>query len=388
MTANQPLKVTYLGAYPPRGNPAAIYTRQTVRQLAAAGQVLPTVYAVSDRPRPYGEDVSQQFRQDSRFAHMGIAEHINRSGAQLVMVAHDFDTYGGRHGEFVLDLVQRLEMPYMVTCHHLPASPQAEQREVLSDLCYHSAGVVVSGAIAAHRLQEVYEVAPEKVRTIPHGVPASPAESRAVLKAARGLGGRFVVSSFGHICPGKGLEFGIRATAEVARRHPDILYVIMGRTHPAIHSAQGEAYLSSLMALTAQLEMQDHVRFVDCAPSTDALVECLDMSDAYMTPYLSGEQQASHTLACAVGRGRVGVSTPYPFARELLEEGRGLLARYGDAQSLARCLTSLLESPGMQYQMEQNCRAAGEEMAWPRVASAHTEAMRHACRASHQRVAM
>ena len=180
------------------------------------------------------------------------------------------------------------------------------------------------------------------------------------------------MTTFGLISPGKGLEYGIEAIAKVSKKRRDVIYLILGQTHPCIRKTSGEAYREKLVKLVEKLGVGEHVRFVDKYLDKDEIIRYLQMSDIYMTPYLGKDQAVSGTLAYAVGYGRVVVSTPYSYAKEMLADGRGLLARFRDANSLARHILYVLEHPGEKRDMEMRTLSLGRTMMWSNVANQYT----------------
>ncbi|HBN79944.1 MAG TPA: glycosyl transferase family 1, partial [Ruminococcaceae bacterium] len=208
---------------------------------------------------------------------------------------------------------------------------------------------------------------------IHHGVPLFELPSREALKKQFHLENRTVVSTFGLISPGKGLEYGIEAVALAVKKHPEILYLILGQTHPVIRKKLGEAYRTSLEKKVRELGIEDNVRFVNRYLEKEEIARWLKLSDIYMTPYLGRDQAVSGTLAYAVGYGRAVVSTPYLYAKEMLSNGRGLLAGFEDAASLGSCINFLIEHPEERRKMEEKALQLGRTMTWDAVADRYIE---------------
>jgi glycosyltransferase involved in cell wall biosynthesis len=200
-----------------------------------------------------------------------------------------------------------------------------------------------------------------------------PVSSRERLKAESGLEGRPVISTFGLLSPGKGLEYGIEAIAKVAKNRKDVVYYILGQTHPAFKKASGENYRNSLMAEVSRLGIDDNVVFVNKYLTKEEIIRYLKLSDIYLTPYLGRDQAVSGTLAYAVGYGRVIVSTPYSYAKEMLSQGRGLLAKFSDSESIADCIEYVLDHPKKKEQMEQKTYETGETMLWNHIAQQYKD---------------
>lgn len=372
-TERQNLTIGFLSTYPPRECGIATFTQDLVQALKRSRRFKIEVAAVSDRPYDYGEDVAFQLPQQDRESYEEAARRINRSGVQLLVVEHEYGIYGGECGEYLLELFGRIEKPVVSTFHTVLPEPDQKQKAILRTLCEKSAAVVTMASNSAAVLRGVYGADPDKIRVIPHGVPEFDLPPREQLKREAHLEGRTVVSTFGLISPGKGLEYGIEAIAEAARKHPDIFYLILGRTHPVVKREFGEAYRRSLEKLVADRGLQKNVGFVDRYLTKEELARYLKLSDIYMTPYLGRDQAVSGTLAYAVGYGRAVVSTPYLYAQEVLADGRGMLAEFRDAGSLAGCIGYLAEHPEEKARMEQKAARYGKAMTWPRVAEQYGE---------------
>jgi glycosyltransferase involved in cell wall biosynthesis len=224
-------------------------------------------------------------------------------------------------------------------------------------------------------LQMVYGVSSDKITVIPHGIPDIPYVGQAAQKSKVGLEGRTVILTFGLLSPGKGIENAIRAVAKLALDHPDLLYVILGATHPQILRESGENYRLSLQALTLQLGIEKQVRFVNRFVEMSELTVYLAAADIYVTPYLNEAQAVSGTLAYAFGCGKAVVSTPYWHARELLEQGRGLLVPFGDSPALARALKRLLDDPEYRQRMSAEAYRVGRAHVWNEVAALYAKSM-------------
>ena len=286
---------------------------------------------------------------------------------------HEYGIYGGEWGSFLLDLVEGVKLPVVVTLHTTLSAPNQLQRDILQKICQKSEATVVMAQNTVPLLSDVYSVDREKIVVIHHGVPRMNLPSREELKREAGLEGRTVVSTFGLLSPGKGIEYGIRAIGQVAEKHRDILYLILGQTHPVIKRQYGEEYREQLEELVDELGLKNHVQFVNRYLSKADIMRYLKLSDIYLTPYLGKEQAVSGTLAYAVGCGRVIVSTPYAYAEEMLADGRGLLAEFKDSDSIAKQIQFLLDNPQERKKMEEKTQRLGEEMFWDSVAKRYAE---------------
>ena len=374
MKTDKQMKIAFLSTYPPRECGLATFTQDLILQLIQIPAVRQSqVIAVNNSMHVYDSIVMLELEQHDRQSYTEMAYKINASDIDLLVVEHEYGIYGGDSGEYLLDLVNLLAIPFVTTLHTVLASPLEKQRQILTDLGKKSEKIITMAQNTVGILTDVYDIDPLKIAVIHHGVPNIPMKTRDALKKKNGIEGRPVISTFGLLGPGKGLEYGIDAIARVAQTHKDVIYFILGQTHPAIVKESGEAYRKSLEEKVRQLGLSDNVRFVNKYLTKEEIVRNLKMSDIYMTPYLNKDQAVSGTLAYAAGYGRVIVSTPYSYAREMLSDGRGLLAEFRDADSIADQIEYVLSHPDEKLIMEQKTLAIGQTMMWNLVAKKYKE---------------
>lgn len=373
MTANKKRNIAFLSTYPSRECGLATFTQDLIRELDKISLLNnPKVIAVSDREYTYCDRVIMELSQHDRKSYTETAKAINNSDIELLVIEHEYGIFGGESGEYLLDLVGNLEIPFITTFHTVLPNPLDKQREILRILGGKSAKVVTMAKNTIPILENVYDIPPSKIEMIHHGVPFRILASREKLKEQNGLKDRFVISTFGLLSPGKGLEYGLEAIAKVTEKHKNIIYFILGQTHPSIKAKWGESYREKLLELVHEYRIEDYVRFVNKYLTKDEIITYLKMSDIYMTPYLGRDQAVSGTLAYAVGYGRVVVSTPYNYAKEMLAEGRGLLAEFQDANSLAEKILYVLDNPEAKKEMEKRTQRLGRTMFWGKVAKDYT----------------
>ncbi|MEG6571562.1 glycosyltransferase family 4 protein [[Clostridium] cellulosi] len=371
MSGTKKLNVAFLTTYPPRECGIATFTQDIINELKKSTSVKTGVIAITDQPMHYGEDVRLELKQHDRTSYIETARKINRSDIDVLVVEHEYGIYGGECGEYLLDLIELLEKPIVTTLHTVLPSPSDKQREILKQLCAKSEKVVTMAMNSRKVLEDVYDVDSSKIELIHHGVPDLKLPERDELKKELGLENRIIISTFGLISPGKGLEYGIEAVAQTAKKHPEVLYLILGQTHPVIRKQHGEVYRNSLEKMVRELQAEDNVRFVNRYLTKEEIIRYLKLSDIYMTPYLGKDQAVSGTLAYAVGCGRIIVSTPYSYAKEMLADGRGLLADFEDSASLSECINYVIEHPERKKQMEQKTKLLGDNMKWSVVADCY-----------------
>lgn len=368
--ADDALHLAFVSTYPPRACGIATFTQDLVRELEKVpGIAAPSVVAMEREPLQYGLRVRSTIREQERADYVRAAERLNASSVDVVVIEHEYGIYGGADGEYILDFARALEKPLVTTLHTVLPEPSANQRRILRELGRLSSRVVTMARRSRDLLARVYGIGVDRIEVIPHGVPLlKPSAPKQALKQHYGLAGRSVMSTFGLLSEGKGIEYGIEAVAQVARRHPDLCYLVLGKTHPNIVAQEGERYREKLERLVQQYGIAQNVRFVNRYLTKQEIVDYLALSDIYLTPYLGKDQAVSGTLAYAAGSGKAIVSTPYRYAEEMLADGRGLLAAFRDAGSIASAVERILDAPEAARQMERKMLALGRGMFWDRVA--------------------
>lgn len=372
-------RVAVIGNYQPRRCGIATFTTDIVGALAAAAPATDwPVVAMNDIPQGY--DYPPQVRltidQHDPRAYGRMAATLNAANVDLVLLQHEYGIFGGVAGDDLLRLTDALRAPLVTTLHTILAEPDADQRRVLVALARRSARLITMSRLGAERLRTIYGVPAAKIATIPHGIPDVPLVEPAPYKAALGLGERPLMLTFGLLSPGKGIETVIEALPRIVARHPDFAYLVVGETHPHIKARDGESYREGLVARAAELGVAGNLILDDRFLGLDELVGQIAAADIYITPYLGREQIVSGTLAYTVGAGKAVISTPYPYAEELLADGRGLLVPFGDSDAIAANVLALLDDPAARRALRERAYRAGRRMIWSAVAAQHLRLFR------------
>ncbi len=369
-----PISIALVATCPPRQCGIATFTSDLARSIVATETAATVSWAAIDQPwiaHEYGPEVRWRIAQGNPASYRAVAEEMTASNVDVVAIQHEFGLYGTWNDGFVDDLepfFDALRKPVVTTLHTILPEPHSSLRSALQLIGERSAAVVVMSETARRLLIHEYGLPENRVRVIPHGVPPMPPFDRDRAKAKLGLEGRKVVATFGLVDPRKGLEYAIRAMQSVAERHPEALYLILGRTHPEFVRARGESYRDELAMLVESLGLSEHVRFIDRYLAQDDIVAYLRATDVYVTPYLDPNQITSGTLAYALGAGRAIVSTPYLHAAEVLAEGRGILVDFRSEQALAEGVNRVLGDAGLRSELERNAYDYGRHTAWPIIA--------------------
>jgi glycosyltransferase involved in cell wall biosynthesis len=370
------LRVAFVGTYPPRRCGIATFTRDLQQAVAgAAPSIVPMILALTDSGGRYDypRSVRYEIRQSAKSDYARAAEFVNYSDVRFVSVQHEHGIFGGDDGAYVVEFLSALRVPAIATLHTVLKTPSQGQRETVQQISRQCSALVVMSQVAADLLASSYGISGRDVHVIPHGIPDVEPADAAVLKARFGIAGRRMLLTFGLLGPNKGIETVIRALPALITAFPDLVYFVVGATHPVIKRRHGEAYRTTLEREAERLGVREHVVFRDHFVTTDELVSYLQAADTFVSPYLNEAQVTSGALSYAMGAGAAAVSTPYWHAQELLAEGRGRLFPFGDSGALAEVLSALWRAPAQLEGLRAAAYAFTRSMVWPRIGEAYLQ---------------
>lgn len=367
------MKIAFIGTYPPRECGIGTFTNNlftsviindTKKGYSNDGFVV----AMNDftNKYEYPEEVKLTIRQEHQEDYIQAAQFINHSGAEVCILEHEFGIFGGQNGVYILPLLHRLEIPLIVTLHTILKTPSYNEKAVLHEICKMANKIVVMSHKAIDFLVNIYDVPEEKIAFIAHGVPDLHFSAEKSKKEFK-LEHKKVLTTFGFIGRNKGIETVIKALPKVVEKHPDVVYMILGKTHPNVLRHSGEEYRIYLMRLVKTLQLDKNVYFLNEYLDVKDLFKYLSATDIYITPYLNEAQITSGTLSYAIGVGAAVVSTPYWHAAELLADGRGRFFNFGDSDELSSVLTELLDNPAELKKLKTKAAEYGKKITWPKI---------------------
>jgi glycosyltransferase involved in cell wall biosynthesis len=350
--------------------------------ISADEGVRGTVLAMTDADSTYDhpERVRFTIRQGVRGDYVRAADFVNYSDTRMVSIQHEHGIFGGQDGAYILDFLTELRKPSIATLHTVLDRPTASQRLVVQKISERCECLVVMSHLAVDLLEKSYDISPKRTHVIPHGIPDIRADQRDENKAKFAVTDRRVLLTFGLLNPAKGIEVVIRALPKLVAEFPDLIYLVVGATHPAVKRRVGEEYRHSLEREVESLGLHNHVVFRDEFIEDDELCRYLQAADIYIAPYLHEAQITSGTLAYAMGSGAAPVSTPYWHAKELLADGRGHLFGFGDVEGLGDTLRRLLRNPLEIAEIQRSACAFGRQMIWPKVGEDYVELIQRVLR--------
>jgi glycosyltransferase involved in cell wall biosynthesis len=374
-------RIAFIGNYLPRRCGIATFTTDLCEAIAAQYDHTTCIaLPVNDIEAGYAYPARVRFELTEKDidSYRRAADFLNINNVDLVSLQHEYGIYGGRAGSHILVLLRELRMPIVTTLHTILKEPDPEQRRVLEEVAALSDRLVVMSKRGAESLHEVYGVLPEKIDLIPHGIPDVPFVDPSFHKDLFGVEGKIVLLSFGLLSANKGIENVIAALPAILARHPNVVYIVLGATHPHVVRNEGETYRLSLQWLAQEKGVEGQVIFYNRFVSLEELVQFISAADIYITPYLNAAQITSGTLAYTLGAGKAVISTPYWYAEEMLAEGRGVLVPFRDPAALAEQVIFLLDNESERHAMRKRAYVFGREMIWPQVASRYMESFERA----------
>jgi len=379
------MKIATISTFPPRECGIATFNQNLLKAIGAnfpdnSYEKYAYVLALNESDDKdeydYGKEVRFVIRQDHQKDYVKAASHINTGDADVCIMQHEFGIYGGESGIYILPLLHRLEKPLISILHTVLEEPSFIQKVIIQEIGRRSQRIVVMSRKAVEFLTSVYGIPRKRIEIIEHGVPDY---ERLPESQATGMGkfrDKKVLFTFGLLSRGKGIETVVKALPAIVERHPDVVYVVLGNTHPGVLKSSGEEYRDSLKLLAKQLGVEKNLHFINRFATEEDLFAYLTATDIYITPYLSRAQITSGTLSYAVGAGAAVVSTPYFHAEELLDEGRGRLFKFRDFDDLSGVVIDLLDRPKQLAIIKQKAYEYGLHLRWPKIGEQYLELAR------------
>ena len=373
------MKIAYISTYPPRECGIATFNNNLMhainanfpkrKNLTEGGYVVALNDSETLQEYEYPNEVKYVIRQNHQKDYIRAANYINTSTADVCIMEHEFGIYGGESGIYILPLINRLEKPLISILHTVLKDPSYVQRIIIREIAEQSSKIIVMSKRAVEFLTTIYEIPADKIQIIEHGVPDVEAPEENPVLGINPFKNHRVLLTFGLMSRNKGLETVIRALPKIVQSHPDVMYVILGNTHPGVIKNSGEEYRDSLKTLAAQLNVSKNLCFINKFVAEEELVNYLSGAEVYVTPYLNEAQITSGTLSYAVGAGAAVVSTPYWHATELLADNRGRLFDFKNADALADIVNELLDQPRVLAELKENAFEYGLHLRWPVIGS-------------------
>jgi polysaccharide biosynthesis protein PslF len=370
------INAIYISSYIPRKCGIATYTKDLTMAINHINPYSKAEICALVKPEDninYGSEVKIRIKQNEIGSYIKAADYINKSKADVVILEHEFGLYGGEFGEYIISLMELVKKPLIVTTHTIPDDSSTGYGLVLKDVLKFAEKVIVMMAQSMGKLIKEYNYPVEKIEIIPHGVPDIPLESNDKYKKEKGLEDRLILGNINLLSEVKGLEYTIEALKDIKAQFPNVLYLIIGQTHPVVLKDVGEKYRNFLKEKIKLYNLGKNVKFINEYITLDELIEWLKIIDIYITPYLDPQQSASGALAYAIGAGKVCISTPYLYAKEILSNDRGIIVPFKNSRAITDAVIDIFKNPQKKSLIEKKTYEFGRMMTWHNVALQHFE---------------
>lgn len=379
-------RIAYVTTYPPRECGIATFTYDLSQAINTLGVFArPTIIAIHDSRlgnKTYSKEVKFVIDQHDKNSYLAAAEYINNSDIALVSLQHEFgifDTESGKDnwdGSMILDFLRALKKPVVTTMHTVIKKPNEYQLRAIQEIARLSDRIVLMSRNSRRILEPVYGISRDKMAFIHHGAPDVPFHGSDYFKRVFGLQGREVLMTFGFLSPGKGIEHVLSALRDVVKKHPEVIYLIVGATHPVVRKEAGERYRRELQKMVKKYGLVENVKFVNQYLTLNQLILFLRATNIYLAPQLNPEQYVSGTVAYAAAFGKAIISTKFRYARSLLRKGRGILVPPNDPAAIGAALNEVLDNPQKKRDLEEAVYIYSRKMTWHNVASRYADLFR------------
>ncbi|MHB1336853.1 MAG: glycosyltransferase family 4 protein [Candidatus Humimicrobiaceae bacterium] len=373
---NEGIKTIFISSYVPRKCGIATYTKDLTKAIDEVNSCSKSEIIALNKPEDnviYPSEVKFKINQDDLSSYIKAGDYINKSSADIVVLEHEFGLYGGRYGDNIIKLLELIKKPLIITTHTIPDNPDESYGRTLRDIICFGEKIIVMMPESTIKLKNKYGFPKKKIALIAHGVPDIPYEPNDSHKKEKGLEGRIILGNINLLSESKGLEYIIDALKEIKTEYNNILYLIIGQTHPVVIREFGEKYRNYLTEKIKEYDLTDNVRFINKYLTLEELIEWLKVIDIYITPYLDPEQSASGALAYAIGAGKVCISTPYLYAKNVLAGGRGVLVPFRNSSAIAEAVIDICKNPQKKMDIEKETYKIGRLMIWNNIALQHLD---------------
>ena len=367
-------KICFLSNFPPKECGIATFTQDLISSLNKRfnPKVKSRVIALNEESNLYNYDsrVMMQMNRDYLADYLNIAKKINRSEKiKLICIQHEFGIFGGEYGSYIIPFLDAVKKPVAVTFHSVLPNPDTLRRKVVNFIGEKSAAIIVMADAAVEILNKEYGISKNKIYVVRHGIPDTLFKEAEPFKKKLRLENKTVLSTFGLLSSGKGIEYMIEAIPHLTKKYPNILYLVIGETHPIVRKNEGEQYRNKLIKLVKKLKIENNVKFYNKYLDINEIISYLLATDIYVCTNLEKNQIVSGTLSYALGCGKAVVSTPNIYAEEVLSNERGVLANFKDPKSFADAIDKILSDKDFKKRLEHNAYSFGRSMTWQNVSS-------------------
>ncbi len=369
--------IVCLATFPPRQCGIATFTADLTRAIdqIMGPSIKSKVVAMNlteVNQLPYPDKVIFQISQPSEQDYINAANKLNGlKEVKLVNIQHEFGIFGGEYGSHLLKFLEKIKKPVVTTFHTVLPAPDEKMRHIVQTMMKYSKGIIVMTHSSKELLKNDYGLDPDRIQVIPHGIHNVPYRTSEHAKSSLGFSGKLILSTFGLLGPGKGIEYVIEALPPIVAKFPKIRFLIAGVTHPVVLEREGENYRNSLIKKVYELGLNDYVSFYNTYLDLNGLLRFLEATDIYISSSLNPNQTVSGTLSYALGSGRPAISTAFAQAKEDITNEMGILVDFKNPPAFTKAIIKLSDNKRLRLQMGKNAYFRTRYMTWENVALAY-----------------
>ncbi|MFM2360261.1 MAG: hypothetical protein RLY16_2254 [Bacteroidota bacterium] len=369
--------ILMMSTFPPRVCGIATYTQDLIKSVQEkfSQSFCFSICAIEtdQSQHNYPHEVEYVLNTDYPKAYETLAHIINeRDDLHLVMIEHEFGLFKNNEKQ-ILAFLKLLQKPIIITLHTVLPNPDFKHKVLVQELLTDVQSIIVMTQTSKKILQIDYQIPASKISIIPHGTHLMAHQEKSVLKHKYGLENRTILSTFGLLSSGKNIESTIVALSNIVKLHPDVLFLIIGKTHPSVVQAEGEKYRFTLSNKIDELQLQHHVQFINCFLPLPELLEYLQLTDIYLFSSKDPNQAVSGTFSYAISCGCAVISTPIPHAVEVVGKEGGIIVDFESPEQIEMAVIRLLEDENLRQKISSFGFHKMASTVWENAAIAHAK---------------
>lgn len=368
-------QILVLTTFPPRECGIATYSQDLIKALKNKFEksfcIQICALESKNEKHEYAEDIKYILDTDEMDSYLQLAQNINGNHAiKTVMIQHEFGLFNKMESSFNLFL-ETLTKPVIMVFHTVLPNPNELLKYNVEQIAANSRDIIVMTKTSAEILKKHYGISKSKITVIPHGTHLVPNAKKELLKEKYNYTDKMVLSTFGLLSSGKSIETTLRALPHINKKYPNVLFLIIGKTHPLVENLEGEKYRNKLEEMVEDLQLKAHVEFVNYFLPLPTLLSYLQLTDIYLFTSNDPNQAVSGTFAYAISSGCPVISTPIPHAIEVLENDTGIIIDFDNSNQLSDAVISLLEDEHLRLEIGSKGLHLMAATAWENAAIAH-----------------
>jgi len=368
-------EILFITTYPPRECGIATYSQDLIKALNnkfGHSFLISVCPLESDNEKHYYTDeIKYTLNTDVPDAFNILAKAINENEAiQIVMIQHEFGFFEKKESDFN-QFLSAVTKPIVIVFHTVLPHPSEALKAQVIQIAGVAESIIVMTNASANILVKEYSIERKKITVIPHGTHLVSQFDVDLLKHKYHLTGKRILSTFGLLSSGKSIETTLDALPAIVEKYPDVLFLIIGKTHPSVIKHEGEKYRNMLEEKVVAKQLGEHVKFINHFVPLPELLEYLQLTDIYLFTSKDPYQAVSGTFSYAISSGCPVISTPIPHAREVLGTDAGIIVDFENPEQLSNAVIKLLKDEKLRKNISSNGLHRMASTAWENIAISH-----------------